>query len=121
MNIKDFRPGQEVFGLTECYGWNKSSVIRRLLVAGVGRKYVKAAPEGAPYTIPFALVSEEDEYLTEAKDWGDKEKLFPSEQDLRDYQEQKELFRAIRQSFEWDHANDYSLGQLREIQRILNK
>ncbi len=38
MNIKDFRPGQEVFGLTECYGWNKSSVIRRLLVAGVGRK-----------------------------------------------------------------------------------
>ena len=23
MNIKDFRPGQEVFGLTERYGWNR--------------------------------------------------------------------------------------------------
>lgn len=87
MNIKDFQSGQEVFGLTERKGRNVPPVVRRLLVAGVGRKYVKAAPEGAPHTTSFALASEEDEYLTEARDWGDKEKLFPSEQALQDYQE----------------------------------
>ena len=121
MNIKDFQSGQEVFGLTERKGRNVPPVVRRLLVAGVGRKYVKAAPEGAPYTTPFALASEEDEYLTEAKDWGDKEKLFLSEQTLQDYREREDLFRTIRRTLEHAHANQYSLEQLREIRKILDK
>lgn len=121
MKIKDFVPGQQVAVITTLSSNKKHLSV--LEVKSVGRKYVKVG-EGE-YTRPYGycLRNEKDEYLTEAKDWGHPELLFPSVKTAEEYLERKELVTHIVNEFrQFLFAEEkYSLDQLRRIKKIMEE
>lgn len=53
MTIKDFQVGQTVYVLVQIRGATTHHLIKRYTVLSVGRKYVKAAPEGIRHPDEF--------------------------------------------------------------------
>ena len=61
MTIKDFKTGQTVYALIRIKGKTTSHVIKKYTVLSVGRKYVKAALEGAECPDSFYLDKDTDD------------------------------------------------------------
>lgn len=121
MNIKDFKPGQEVFALSTTKGRTVNHTIRKYIVKSVGRKYVKVAAEDYPaLTIEFMSNNiEADHYLVENKDWGDRMKLFTSFQAANDEIERGALKIWLREAVGFNKIQFYSVEQLRAVRDIL--
>lgn len=119
MNIKDFKPGQEVYTLTRTRGRLTEHFIKRYTVISVGRKYVKAAPLGSQYPTEFYKQEETNEYLTENKDWGDRMRLFSTEQAALDDIERDMLKTWLRKATDSYKIEIYTLEQLRAVKEIL--
>ena len=121
MNIKDFKPGQEVFALSTKKGREIKRTIRKYIVMSVGRKYVKVATEDNPtFTIAFSgsnILA--DNYLVENKGWGDRMKLFPSLQAANDEIEREALKDWLREAVNYNKIRLYSTEQLRAVRDIL--
>lgn len=121
MNIKDFKPGQEVFALSTTRGRTVNHTIRKYIVKSVGRKYVKVAAEDySALTIEFMSSNiEADHYLVENKDWGDRMKLFTSFQAANDEIERGALKIWLREAVGCNKIQFYSAEQLRAVREIL--
>lgn len=121
MTIKDFEVGKEVYALIEERGRTTHHTIRRYRVASVGRKYVRVALEHYPSSqIEFYKPEgSSGEYLVENKDWGNRMKLFLTEQAVNDDIELSMLKGWIRKAVEHYRLDLYTLEQLREVRRIL--
>lgn len=121
MNIKDFKPGQEVFALSTTRGRTVNHTIRKYIVKSVGRKYVKVATEEHPTsTIAFSgsnILS--DQYLVENRDWGDRMKLFTSLQAANDEIDREALQTWLREAVNFNKIRFYSVEQLRAVKDIL--
>lgn len=121
MNIKDFKPGQEVFALSTIKGRTVNHTIRKYIVKSVGRKYVKVFAEDYPaLTIEFMSNNiETDHYLVENRDWGDRMKLFTSFQAANDEIEREALKIWLREAVNFNKIRLYSVEQLRAVRDIL--
>ena len=118
MNIKDFKPGQEVYVVegNERRGYRTYERI----VQSVGRKYVKVSPKGSTCTEEFAQSNHDDNFLERRYFSDNPAMLFATEEDITDYFE-KIIHRAwVRENMSGYKLNRYSLEQLREIRRILS-
>ena len=120
MTIKDFKPDQIVYVLKTITGKTTEHFIRIYKVVSVGRKYVRATPvENSIYTTEFYLADKDNEYLTESIDWGNRELLFLTENDVNDYIEKTMLRGWLRSEISERKIRALSLGQLRAIKKIL--
>ena len=120
MTIKDFKPGQIVYNLKTITGKTTEHFIRRYKVISTGRKYVRAALDGSDiYPTEFYLSDGDNEYLTENKDWGNRELLFLTENDVNDYIEKTMLRGWLRNEISERKIRALSLEQLRAIKKIL--
>lgn len=120
MTIKDFKPGQTVFVLTRTRGRTTEHFVKRYKVLSVGRKYLKAAPEGSlSHPTEYYLNDETDGYLTENKDWGDRTQLFPTEEAINADIEKDMLRSWVRKATENFRLDTYTLEQLRAVRKIL--
>lgn len=120
MKIKDFAVGQKAYTLQEWVGRTTPPETEKVIITGVGRKFVKAAKECGWPPMLFYDRNEED-YLTEKVEAGEPRKLFPSKESLDAYVEQVETFKMIRKAFEGLNARKYTLTQLRAIRKILEE
>lgn len=120
MDIKNFKPGQDAYIILEDHGRNTDRVIQKVKIVSIGKKYVKASPVGYRYTTDFFNLNDE-EYLTENKDWGFPLKLFPSKQDADDYVERVETYGELRNKFQRYGMYDFTLDQLRRIKNIFDE
>lgn len=122
MTIKDFKPGQTVYVLSRVKGRTTEHFIKKYKVVSVGRKYVKAAPENSlKYPVEFFLNNETDDFLCENKDWGDKDRLFTSEEAVNDDIEKDMLRTWLRKATESYKIDTYTLSQLRDVKKILEE
>ena len=119
MKIKDFKPGQTVYSLSRTRGRTTEHFIKRYTVLSVGRKYVKAAPEGSQNPDEFFLHEETDDYLTENTTWRERTKLFLTEAAANDDIEEDMLRSWLMKSTEGYKILNYTLGQLRAVKEIL--
>lgn len=120
MTIKDFKPDQIVYSLEIITGKTKEHFIKRYKVVSTGRKYVRAAPDGSKvYPTEFYLEDKDNEYLTENRDWGNRELLFLTENSVNDYIEKIMLLDWLRKETSEYKLRAYTLGQLRAIRKIL--
>ena len=119
MTIKEFKPGQEVYALTRTRGRLTEHFVKRYTVLSVGRKYVKAAPLGGKMPVEFYKQQEADEYLVENKDWGDRMKLFLTEEGAMGDIEKDMLKTWLRKAVDGYKIEDYTLEQLRAVRKIL--
>ena len=119
MTIKNFKPGQTAYVLRRTRGRTTEHFIKRYTVLAVGRKYVKAAPEGSQHPTEFYLNDETDRYLTENKDWGERDRLFLTEEAVNDDIERDMLRLWIRKALESYKIDEYTLDQLRAVKEIL--
>lgn len=122
MTIKDFKPGQTVYVLSRIKGRTTERFIKKYKVVSVGRKYVKAAPENSlKYTVEFFVNNETDDFLYENKDWGDKDRLFATEEAANDDIEKDMLRIWLRKATESYKIDTYTLSQLRGVKKILEE
>lgn len=119
MTIKDFKPGQTVYALSRTRGKTIEHFIKRYTVLSVGRKYVRAAPEGSQNPDEFFLHEETDDYLTENITWREQVKLFLTEAAANDDIEKDMLRSWLRKATESYKIDSYTLGQLRAVKEIL--
>ena len=119
MKIKDFKPGQTVYALSRTRGRTTEHFIKRYTVLSVGRKYVKAAPEGSRSPDEFYLHEETDDYLTENITWREKTKLFLTEAAANDDIEREMLCGWLRKATESYNIETYTVEQLRAVRKIL--
>lgn len=120
MTLKDFTPGQTVYVLKIIAGRTTEYSVKRYKVFSVGRKYVRATTDvGGIYPTEFFIANVDNEYLTENKDWGDRELLFLTEGDVNDYIEKIELQKWFRNEISERKLCTYTLNQLRAIKAIL--
>lgn len=119
MTIKDFKPGQTVYALFRTRGKTTEHFIKRYTVVSVGRKYVRAAPEGYQNTDEFFLDEETDNFLTENITWRERTKLFLTEDAVNDDIELNVLRGWFRKEAESWRIEKYTLGQLRAVREIL--
>lgn len=119
MKVRDFKPGQTVYVLGQKRGGTTEHFIERRTVVSVGRKYVKAAPEGSRLTDDFYLHEETDDYLTENITCRERKRLYPTLEAANDGIEEDMLRHWFREAAEWNKISTYKLGQLREVKRIL--
>lgn len=120
MTIKDFRVGQTVYVLSRIKGKTTHHFIKRYTVLSVGRKYVKAAPEGVGHPDEFFLDGENDNYLTENITWREPGKLFLTETAANDDIEKDMLCSWLRNATQGYKIDDYTLEQLRAVRKILD-
>ena len=120
MTIKDFKPDQIVYVLKTITGKTTEHFIWRYKVVSAGRKYVRAAPYGSDiYPTEFYIADKDNEYLTENKDWGNRELLFLTENDANDYIEKIMLRGWLRKETSEYKIRTYTVEQLRAIKKIL--
>lgn len=121
MKIKDFKPGQEVFVLTREKGRQTEHFVKKYTVTSVGRKYVKATPQGTNWPVEFYKRHDEENFLVENKDWGNPAMLFATEEALNDDIEKDMLQTWLRKATEYSKVESYTLEQLRAVRRILEE
>lgn len=121
MTIKDFKPGETAYSQIRVRGKQTEHFLKRYTVVSVGRKYVKATPEGGRFPIEFFKREESDEFLVENKDWGDYEKLFLSEEAVNNDIERDMLRSWFLKAVSSYNIDNYSLEQLRAVKKILEE
>lgn len=119
ININDFKPGQDAFMLLENTGRTEEPEIEKVVVLSIGRKYVKVAKENSRNEIDFFSNFDEENFLLENVDWGEKRKLFPDRQAVEDYLERGAIYRDLRDLLKFYNEDDFTLEQLRKAKRIL--
>lgn len=119
MTIKDFKPGQTVYALSRTRGKTIEHFIKKYTVVSVGRKYVRAAPEGSTNTDEFFLDEETDNFLTENITFRERAKLFLTEAAANDDIELGMLRGWFRKATESWRIKKYTLEQLRAVKEIL--
>lgn len=117
MTIKDFKVGQTVYILGDGrrIGDGKETAAE---VVKVGRKYVTISGNWA---MQFKETCESRPYLVEHTDYGTARLLFPSREAVDDYIEHEELKMWVRTAAGWEKIDRYTLAQLREVKRILER
>lgn len=121
MKIKDFKPGETAYSLIRVRGRLTEHFIKKYTINSVGRKYVKATPEGGHFPVEFYKREENDDFLVENKDWGDYEKLYLSEQAVNDDIERDMLRSWFVKAVGSYNIDNYSLEQLRKVKKILEE
>ena len=120
MTLKDFKSGQTVYNLRIITGKSTEYSVTRYKVVSIGRKYVRATPDGSDICpTEFYLEDEDNEYLTENRDWGNRTLLFFTESNINDYIEKIELRKWFRNEISEHKLRTYTLNQLRAIKAIL--
>lgn len=121
MNIKDFKPGQTVYLLSRRKerGQLVHHFISKYIVSSVGRKYVRAAPEGGQQLTEFYKDKDTDEFLSENITWREKTKLFLTEEAANNDIEREMLCSWLRKAAENYKIEGYTLEQLRAVRKIL--
>lgn len=121
MNIKDFKVGQTAYLMNfhDKQSNKDTTTIDEVNVVSVGKKYVKVKRFDFGYEYSFFQWEINDSYLTEKKDYGGKNYLFRTQQDIDEYKERKELLKWIYNKVQRIKENQYSVEQFREIKRIL--
>lgn len=83
MKLKDFVAGETAYTLLENTGRNTGSVHEKVSIVGVGRKYVTIS--GTFSEERYFIRFEDDDFLMQDVDRGEKKKLFKSKQDLDEF------------------------------------
>lgn len=110
MKLKDFSVGQTVYVLSGKH-------ISEWTVKTVGRKYITVTA-GANWDEKFEVLDERDNFLVDAREWGDRGYLFTSREDIHDFLECKELQRKLScNAYTWIKA--LPLEQLRAVAAII--
>lgn len=120
MKIKDFKPEQTVYGLTKKNGRTTEHFLKKYKVVSVGRKYVRVAPEGCRFLTEFYLEEDSDNYLTENKDFGEREKLFLTEAAANEEIERYMILMWLRKNA-YGKLGYCTINQLRQIRKILEE
>lgn len=123
MTIKGFKVGQAVVILGDG-GVGRASAKGRTeaTVTKVGRKYVSVMPVSGGYETKYRE-SENNKlgYLVEQTDFGAPRILLPSPHAADIYLEIEELRLWLVRAAGWDSVHRYSLEQLREVKKILER
>ena len=89
MEIKDFKVNDKCYVLQESMGRNAYPIITKHVVDMVGRKYVTVK---VIWETKFEKAYDEDDnYLVEVCNFGEKRKLFKTKCEVEEYIERKEL------------------------------
>ena len=123
MTIKCFKVGQAVVIAGDGGAARASRKGRtEAVVTKVGRKYVTVMPVGGGYETKYREGdSERLVYLIEETDIGSPRLLLPSVRAADAYYEAEELRLWLVRAAGWDGVHRYSLEQLREVKRILER
>lgn len=123
MKLKDFVVGQDAYTVLEHPGRNQEDIYGTVKVIGIGRKYVKTQQGDGPFppTKEYFVRDEDETFLVENADWGDRAKLFPTMQAFDDYREKKEKYLAVKEEIKLRGLSDFTLDQLRRIFQILEE
>lgn len=121
MTIKEFEVGQTVVIVGD--GGVASREVRTdAVVTKVGRKYVTAVPVCGGYESKYREPENERcGYLIEQTEIGSPRLLLPSIHAADAYCEAEELRLWLIKAVGWDSVRSYSLEQLREVKRILER
>lgn len=119
MNINDFKPEQDAFMLLENTGRIEKPKIEKVVILSIGRKYVKVVKENSRNEIDFFSNPDEENYLLENVDFGEKRKLFPDRQAVDDYLEKGAIYRDLMNLLRFSGKDDFTLEQLRKAKRVL--
>lgn len=118
MTIKDFTVGQTAY-ILGLDNWGRR--LSDAEVIKVGRKYVTVVPKGMCWEMRFSHKWEGEPYLVEDTDCGSPRMLFLSMAALDEYVETQEIRRYICKAIDWSKIRRYSLEQLRDIKKILER
>lgn len=122
MQKSDFKKGQDVFlliieGSNAFRPIQNKSIENRILratVITVGSKYITVQLNRWE-KVSFYIADD----FRQAYDCCEDYKLFLTEQDLRDYEERRTLFKTLHDAFGYSRSEKYSLEQLQAIKAIL--
>lgn len=119
MEIKDFKVGQTAYIIGEGRRMDdgKATAVE---VAKVGRIYV-TVNEGGSRGARFCEAVGFAGCLVEDKDYGTKRLLFLTTKAVDEYNELKDLRSWVQEATNWLKVKDYTLTQLREVKRILER
>lgn len=119
MRIKDFSPEEIVYVVRKQENHpTPVYTIEQYRVVSVGRKYVNAA--SSQIQTRYYLAKDEDNYLTEQKDWGYPRLLFAKEEHAKEYVEREMLIRWVKIATSYQRLNTYTLHQLRAVKVALD-
>ena len=119
VEIKDFQPGQTAFVVTQKAGRVHQSDIKRVAVLSVGRKYVKASPEGLKQPIDFYATENYPDCLIENNCSGDRRRLYLTEDAANEAIEADYLRVWMMKAVNYLKLKEYTLRQLRATKAIL--
>lgn len=109
ISIKDFKVGETAYVLRT---YNREDRLHPAEVVAIGRKYITVKKHG------WVLKFTENPYYDYAL-VGDGHLLFLSEQGYKDYTEQLDLEKWLRNNVQGYGRSRYSLEQLRKVKEIL--
>lgn len=89
-------------------------------VIGVGRKYVSVDYRAWNHQFMVSEYLDSAPYLEEKTEIGYRGRLFPSKEAVAEYQELQRLRRWVQEATDYAHLKNYSLDQLRAVDRILS-
>ena len=89
---------------------------KALTVEKVGRKYFYVRFNHYQSTVKFNLES-----FVEVKDWGSPKRLYRSEQEIADSEDNSRISERLRSLFGRYGSHDVTLDQLRRIEAILDE
>lgn len=118
MTIKDFKVGQPVFIMGDGSTQRDRFRTTAAEVVKIGRKYVTISGNLA---MQFKEMHESRPYLVEHTEYGAPRLLFPSREAVDDYIEREELKNWVWTAVGWEKTDRYTLAQLREVKRILER
>lgn len=116
MKIKDIKVGQTVFVMGDGNVQRDRFRTTAAEVVKIGRKYVTISGNRG---LQFKETAASRPYLIEHTEVGAPRLLFPSREALDEYRERDELKMWLRTAAGWEKIDRYTLGQLREVKKIL--
>lgn len=121
MTIKNFTVGQTAYILQNDLRQGKHSTVIEAEVVKVGRKYVTVSRKDYRWEMRFSARWSDKPYLVEDTDMGSPNYLFPSRTAVDEYEERQELQDYICTEISWSKIERYTLEQLRNIKKILER
>lgn len=117
MKLNDFHVGDIAYQLST-YPENE---IREVKVVKIGRKYITTQTVGYYFERKFCLSTGKYgiEFLIENRDWGDKDLLFKSKEEIALYLEAKSLKQYLLQLIRTTTFENLTLDQMRKIKDIM--
>lgn len=126
IKLSDFKVGQK------CYvelnnnakrGKNSEEIIEEWEVVSIGRKYITAKEVGTRYEVKFGLHNSSYDGLMQVTEYTPDYILYPNKKIIEEKFEKEDLIEYIKNCFSYysSYKDKYSIEQLREIKRILDK